>query len=500
MMAAEQQLATATVGELFGDDAPPALAGRSVSGLAADSRRVTPGGLFLACAGRRSHGLDHVAEALARGAALVAWEPVAGRPAPALISGAECFPVVALGRRSGEIADVFFGRPSASLAVVGFTGTNGKTTCTQLVGGALEAAGRAAGVIGTLGAGRVGGLVDLGYTTPDAVEVHRTLAAIRDAGGEDVAMEVSSHALDQGRVAGVRFRVAAFTNLSRDHLDYHGTLEAYAAAKLALFRSPGLDAAVVNGDDPLADDVLAQLGSGTTAIVVGRQPGGRGDRRLEIEALEHGPAGLTVSFGGSWGQGRLRSPLWGEFNGSNLALALGVLLALGLELGEATDALGSVRAPAGRMELFVAPRPGPRVIVDYAHTPDALAQALAAVRAHCEGRVWCVFGCGGERDRGKRPEMGAVAEQLADEIVVTDDNPRGEAGDAIVAQILAGMERRPRVERDRRAAITLAVAEAGPDDVVLVAGKGHEDYQLVAGERRAFSDRALVRELLEGRS
>jgi len=496
MMTAEQQRSGPTVGELFGDDAPPALAGRSVPGLAADSRRVTAGGLFLACAGRRSHGLDHVADALARGAALVAWEPVAGRPAPALIAGAECFPVVALGQRSGEIADVFFGRPSASLDVVGFTGTNGKTTCTQLVGGALEAAGRPAGVIGTLGAGRVGGLADLGHTTPDAVEVQRALAAIRDAGGETVAMEVSSHALDQARVAGVRFRVAGFTNLSRDHLDYHGTLEAYAAAKLALFRTPGLGAAVVNGDDPLADDVLAQLGSATTAIVVGRDAGDRGDRRLEIEALEHGATGLTVRFGGSWGQGRLRSPLWGEFNGSNLILALGALLALGLELGEATDALGSIAAPAGRMELFVAPHPGPRVIVDYAHTPDALAQALAAVRAHCEGRVWCVFGCGGERDRGKRPEMGAVAEELADEVVVTDDNPRGEDGDAIVAQILAGMRGRPRVERDRRRAIATAVSTAGPADVVLVAGKGHEDYQLVAGERRAFSDRSLVRELL----
>jgi UDP-N-acetylmuramoyl-L-alanyl-D-glutamate--2,6-diaminopimelate ligase len=496
MMAAQRQCGGATVGELFGDEAPAVLARRPVPDLAADSRRVTRGGLFLACAGERSHGLDHLAGALARGAALVAWEPVSGRSAPAPDTGAGCFPVEDLGRRSGELADRFFGRPSADLAVVGITGTNGKTTCTQLVAGALDAAGRPAGVIGTLGAGRVGALTDLGYTTPDAVEMHRSLAAILAAGGRAVAVEVSSHALAQARVNGVRFRVAGFTNLSRDHLDYHGTLEAYAAAKLALFRLPGLEAAVINGDDPLADDILALLAPSTTAIVVGRDPAGRGDRQLAIEALVHEADGLTVRFGGSWGQGRLRSPLWGDFNGDNLVLALGVLLALGLDRDDAVRALAGIRAPAGRMELFAGRSGAPRVIVDYAHTPDALAQALAAARPHCEGRLWCVFGCGGERDRGKRPEMGAAAERLADEVIVTDDNPRGEDGDAIVADILAGMGVRPRVERDRRRAITAAVTEAGPADVVLVAGKGHEDYQLVGGERRDFSDRALVGELL----
>jgi UDP-N-acetylmuramoyl-L-alanyl-D-glutamate--2,6-diaminopimelate ligase len=497
MMTAANNGRQVTLGELFGAAAPAALAHRPVPAIAADSRRVAPGGLFLACAGERSHGLDHLGVALQGGAAFVAWEPTPGREGPVLAPGAECFPVPALGRRSGEIADRFFGRPSAALDVIGITGTNGKTTCTQLVARALETAGRPAGVIGTLGAGRVGALADLGYTTPDAVELQRALAALRDSGAAAVAMEVSSHALSQARTAGVRFRAAGFTNLSRDHLDYHGSLEAYAEAKLQLFRSPGLRAAVVNGDDALADDILALLPADMPTVVVGRRPGRRGKQQLRIAEVIARPDGLELRLEGSWGPGLLASPLWGAFNADNLALALALLLCLGLDLEAAMAALADVPPPAGRMEVFTGSAAAPRVIVDYAHTPEALAHALAAVRAHCDGRVWCVFGCGGERDRGKRPEMGRYAATLADRVIVTDDNPRGEDGDAIVAEIVAGMSGTPRVERDRRTAIAAAIAEAGPADAVLVAGKGHEDYQLVGGERRDFSDRELVRTLLE---
>ena len=497
MMTATENGRQVTLGELFGAGVPAALAHRPVPAIAADSRRVGPGGLFLACAGERSHGLDYLATALAGGAAFVAWEPVPGREGPVLAPGAECFPVPALGRRSGEIADRFFGQPSAALDVIGITGTNGKTTCTQLLARALEAVGRPAGVIGTLGAGRVGALADLGYTTPDAVELQRALAALRDGGAAVVTMEVSSHALAQDRTRGVRFRAAGFTNLSRDHLDYHGSLEAYAEAKLQLFRSPGLGAAVVNGDDAQADAILALLPADMATIVVGRRPGARGRQQLRISNVVARPGGLELHFDGSWGPGVLVSPLWGAFNADNLALALALLLSLGIDRDAAVAALADVPAPAGRMEVFSGSSAAPRVIVDYAHTPDALAQALAAVRAHCVGQVWCVFGCGGERDRGKRPEMGRHAETLADRVIVTDDNPRGEDGDAIVADIVAGMSESPRVERNRRAAIAAALAEAGPTDAVLVAGKGHEDYQLVGGERRDFSDRELVRSLLE---
>ena len=496
MMPARQPSNEVALSALFGDDLPGAIGDRPVTGLAVDSRRVTPGGLFLACAGERTHGLDYLPEALRRGASFVAWEPVDGRAAPDVTGQAICFPVPCLRQRAGGIAGRFFGEPSQSLDVVGVTGTNGKTTCTHLIAGALEAAGRPAGLIGTLGAGRVETLQDLGFTTPDAVEVHRALAGILNEGGRAVAMEVSSHALDQARVAGVRFRLAAFTNLSRDHLDYHGTLARYAAAKLALFEMAGLGGAIVNGDDPLSDRILGSLPAGVPSIVVGRNAEGRGDRQLVTSTVASGPEGLTIGFSGSWGPLRLTSPLWGTFNAENLAVSLAVLLALDTDPGDALAALGTMRAPAGRMEVFAGAAGGPRIVVDYAHTPDALAKALWALRAHCDGRLWCVFGCGGERDPGKRPEMGAVAERLADAVILTDDNPRGEEGDAIVADVLAGMSAAPRLERDRRAAIGLAVSGAGPDDVVLVAGKGHEDYQLIGDERRAFSDRDIVRGLL----
>ena len=496
MMPAHQETCDAVLSDLFGDDAPAGAGERVATGLAADSRRVTPGGLFLACAGDRSHGLDHLPEALRRGAGFVAWEPVEGRSAPDVAGAAICFPVPGLRQRAGGIAGRFFGEPSRSLDVVGLTGTNGKTTCTHLIAGALEAAGCPAGLIGTLGAGRVEALQDLGFTTPDAVEVHRALAGIRDEGGQAVAMEVSSHALDQARVAGVRFRLAAFTNLSRDHLDYHGTLERYAAAKLGLFQMPELGGAVVNGDDPLSERLLGSLPASVPSIVVGREAAGRGDRQLVTSTVASGPAGLTIEFSGSWGPLRLQSPLWGLFNAENLAVALAALLALETDPDDALAALGEMHAPAGRMEVFSSAGAGPRVVVDYAHTPDALAKALEALRAHCHGRLWCVFGCGGERDAGKRPEMGAVAERLADAVIVTDDNPRGEDGDAIVADVLAGMSTTPGLKRDRRGAIELAVSGAAAGDVVLVAGKGHEDYQLIGDERRDFSDREIVRDLL----
>jgi UDP-N-acetylmuramoyl-L-alanyl-D-glutamate--2,6-diaminopimelate ligase len=315
-------------------------------------------------------------------------------------------------------------------------------------------------------------------------------------------MEVSSHALDQSRVDAVRFRIAAFTNLTRDHLDYHGTFEAYAQAKQRLFNAPGLMCAVINCDDPFGRQLLDQVPADVETVCVGHDKKVIADRHVTIAATQSESGGLSIDFDSSWGSGRINSPLWGEFNVDNLALALAILLVLEVPLDEALSALSRTAAPAGRLEVFRSSQengPQPMVVVDYAHTPDALAKALHAVRAHTQGRVACVFGCGGERDPGKRAEMGEIAERLADFAIVTDDNPRGEDGDQIVAGILAGMSVTPRVERDRESAIRLALSESGAGDAILVAGKGHENYQLVAGERRQYSDREVVRTLLEAR-
>jgi UDP-N-acetylmuramoyl-L-alanyl-D-glutamate--2,6-diaminopimelate ligase len=491
-----------TLGELLGALAPAAHAGQGVTDITLDSRRVTPGALFLAVPGTRSHGLEHAAAAAAAGAACIAWEPANGLGAPRLPDGCLAFPVPALRAHLGEIADRFFGAPSRCLEVVGITGTNGKTTCAHLVAGALERTGRRAGLVGTLGSGPVGALRPSALTTPDVVEVHRALADLAGLGLRAVAMEVSSHALDQGRVDGVRYAVAAFTNLSRDHLDYHPSLEAYGACKARLFLEHAPRVSVINGLDAFGRQLAERLPAEARRIVLTDEASAAaaGETRLQLAGVESLADGLAVVLAGDFGQVALRSPLLGTFNAENLAVAFGILLALGLPPDEAADALGKLRAPAGRMEAFGDAARNVLAVVDYAHTPDALGKALVALRRHCRGRLWCVFGCGGDRDRGKRPEMGGIAEQLADEIVITDDNPRSEDGVAIVADILGGLQDpgRARVERDRAAAIRQALAAAQSGDVVLVAGKGHEEFQIVGQEHRPFSDRMLVAELTGG--
>jgi UDP-N-acetylmuramoyl-L-alanyl-D-glutamate--2,6-diaminopimelate ligase len=314
---------------------------------------------------------------------------------------------------------------------------------------------------------------------------------------------VSSHALDQGRVDGVRYAVAAFTNLSRDHLDYHPSLAAYGEAKARLFLAHAPRIAVINADDAFGRRLLARLPDGMRVIAVGRNAAdlaGAGRQVLlgEVEALDDG---LALSLSGDFGRVALRSRLVGSFNAENLAVAFAMLLALDIDAAAAAGALAGAAAPPGRMETFADAARDVLAVVDYAHTPDALAKALAALRQHCRGRLWCVFGCGGDRDRGKRPEMGRVAEELADELIVTDDNPRSEDGVAIVADILAGLAEpgRARVQRDRAAAIREALARAAAGDIVLVAGKGHEAVQIVGTEHRPFSDRKLAVELTGGR-
>jgi UDP-N-acetylmuramoyl-L-alanyl-D-glutamate--2,6-diaminopimelate ligase len=476
-------------------------AAMQVADLTLDSREVRPGTLFFALAGGRRHGLEFAAQAAERGARTILWEPAAGLGVPALPADVFAAPIPELPKLLGRIADRFFGRPSQNLRVCGVTGTNGKTTCAYLLAQCLELLGVRSAYIGTLGLGRVGALASPSHTTPDVIRVHRTLAELRADGVHDVAIEVSSHALDQGRVDGVRFHTAAFTNLTRDHLDYHGTMEAYGEAKALLFARPELAHLVLNVGDEFGRRLaeLAPRDVPVTAVWVGSGAFAQAGRQnLQVTSVTPDVRGLSLALRGSDGPLLLRSSLIGRFNAENLVVVLACLLGLGVPVEEAVAALRLCTAAPGRMQLIAAANEhGPIAVIDYAHTPDALAKALRALREHCRGLLWCVFGCGGDRDPGKRPIMGAVAEKLADRIIVTDDNPRSEDPAAITDAILAGItEPKVRVLHDRGAAIAAALTEAAAGDWVLIAGKGHEEYQIYGQSRKAFSDSREAMRLL----
>lgn len=474
---------------------------RPVGGLTLDSRRVAPGELFLACRGGSVHGLRYAEGAVLRGAGAVAYEPDPEWAEERLAALSRTLhvpliPVDGLSARASALAARFFGDPSADLEVTGVTGTNGKTSVTHYLAQALGPS-RACSLIGTLGYGSPGSLRPLTHTTPDPVTLQAILAGFRDDGSAAVAMEVSSHSLDQGRAESVHFSTAVFTNLSRDHLDYHQDMGAYAAAKRRLFLTPGLRHAVLNWDDETGRQMLGALSPDVAVGVYGLQDPGRRPPRAAVwawgEQLELLPRGLRLEIHSSAGSGELEVGLLGAFNASNLLAVCATLLAQGLELPLILQRLAGLREVPGRMECFGGVGE-PLVVVDYAHTPDALEQVMATLQRHAAGRLITVFGCGGERDRGKRPEMGRAAEQLSDQVILTDDNPRREDGAVILADILAGMREphQAKVERNRAAAIRWALGEAGAEDVVLVAGKGHETSQQVGDLKVVFSDRAEV--------
>lgn len=470
-------------------------AGLRVTGMSQDSREVAAGDAFLAIPGFGTHGLRFVDQARAAGAAAIVYEP----PAPDGVQvPPEAIAVPALRARIGAMADRLHASPSAAMTVVGVTGTNGKTSTVQMLAQAWSLRGLRAGSIGTLGAGLHGQVEPTGFTTPQVSRMHGLLAQLRDEGAQAVAMEVSSHALDQGRVDAVRFAVGVFTNLTRDHLDYHGDMDAYGAAKARLFQAPGLRAAVVNLDDDFGRSLHAALDPALQAV--GTSARGRPEARVRAEGVVLDAEGLAFRLRINDESHAVRTGLLGRFNVDNLLAVAGVLHALGAGADEIAQVLGQLQPVAGRMNRLGGAG-APLVVIDYAHTPDALEQALSSLREHARGRIVCVFGCGGERDRGKRPQMAEVAGRLADAVIVTDDNPRREDGDAIVADILAGFadRSRVRVERDRRAAIRRAVGEAGPGDIVLVAGKGHEPYQEINGTRHPFDDAEQARAALEER-
>jgi len=485
-----------------------------VRGLTLDSRRVNQGDAFVALSGTQTHGIQFMPMAAARGAAVVLAEasPLAHQ-ADVAQKNPE-LPIVwvdGLRDELGAIAARFFGEPSKTLSVIGVTGTNGKTSTVQLLAQALQHAGRTAATIGTLGAGLHGAIREGERTTPDAIAVQGLLAEFRDAGASHVAMEVSSHALEQGRVNAVGFDLAVFTNLSRDHLDYHGSMQAYGAAKQRLFAWPGLRAAIINIDDafgralasgldtPSERDADKASGRVQTVLRYGVENDGAD---VVARSIASDAGGQHFHLTTPWGEGAITTRLLGRFNVSNLLAVVACLGQLGVPFAQIAGALAALDPVAGRMNRLGGNGAQPLVVIDYAHTPDALEQALTSLRAHCAGQLICVFGAGGERDAGKRPQMGAIAEALADRIVVTDDNPRGENGDRIVEQIIEGLTHPQRaiIERDRAAAIAQAIASAQSGDIVLIAGKGHEPYQEVAGTKRPFDDLAIARDVLEQRA
>ena len=468
----------------------------AVTGLTLDSREVKPGDAFVAIAGFGAHGLNFVDAAREAGATAILFEPPAPESLPA---PADAIPVTGLRSRMGTMADRFHGHPSAAMTTVGVTGTNGKTSTVQLLAQAWTLRGQKAGTVGTLGAGLWPKIVPTGFTTPLVLRMHALLAELRDEGAQAVAMEVSSHALDQGRVDGVHFDVGVFTNLTRDHLDYHGDMASYGAAKARLFDWPGLRAAAVNLDDAFGRELFDAVSGKVRAV--GFSSRGAAGASVRADDVQLDGSGIRFMLDAGGQAHPVRSPLLGRFNVDTLLGVAATLFALGMAPALVAETLSQLAPVDGRMNRLGGEGGLPLVVIDYAHTPDALEQALASLRAHTAGALTCVFGCGGERDRGKRPQMAAIAERLADRVIVTDDNPRNEDGDVIVADIVEGFADAARVlvQRDRAAAIAQALANAGADDVVLVAGKGHEPYQEIAGIRHAFDDTAVARELLRRR-
>jgi len=461
-----------------------------VGGLSLDSRTVQPGDAFVAIAGAQAHGLQFAAEAARRGAVAILHDGQAPEPA----SQVPLVRVEGLGERLAVLAARFYRAPAEQMTVVGVTGTNGKTSTAHFIAQAWQRQTGSAGMIGTLGYGPLGALHSAHLTTPDAVSLQRLLAECCAAGVTHLAMEASSHALGQGRCDGVAFAAAVFTNLSRDHLDYHGSMEAYAAAKRRLFTDCRPRFAVINQDDAFGRSLIRALRGHCEVLGYGVEQ--RAELRAAVVAQD--ASGMQLQVVGPWGRGPVRSTLLGRFNVANLLAAAGTLAVLGMPWQRVLHELELMHPVPGRMHCLGGDRGQPVVVIDFAHTPDALEQAEAALRAHLHGRLTCLFGCGGNRDRGKRPQMARIAEALADRVILTNDNPRDEAPGTIFAEMLAGMVRpqQATVIPDRGAAIREAITGCRPGDIVLVAGKGHEAWQECRGQRVPFSDEAAVRAAL----
>ena len=461
-----------------------------VSGITDDSRKLREGDLFLAMPGIDHDGRKYIGEVADR-AAVILCEP----PVPANAGSAQILPIAGLRAKSGNIASRYFGEPSKALTVFAVTGTNGKTSVANFVANSANALGIRCGVVGTLGAGMPDKLdvrLTDGLTTPAAVTLQSTLASLVDQGCAMVALEASSHGLNQRRLNGTSIDIAAFTNVSRDHLDYHDSMDAYLKSKKQLLQWPHLKTAIFNADDPycgaMSSDVSADrifYGVANKADVV-------------ASSIDISERGVSFKLDSPWGASTISSNLFGRFNISNLLATVCVLGVLDYDLDEIAEVIGHITNLPGRMQAVR--RTGqPLVVIDYAHTPDALHKALLALREHVSGEVWCVFGCGGNRDVGKRAEMGEIASQNADHLIVTNDNPRLEDPQEIVNDIVEGVDagKEYEVELSREVAISRAIRQAGGQDVVLIAGKGHEAHQEIQGEKQAFSDFKVVEQCLD---
>jgi UDP-N-acetylmuramoyl-L-alanyl-D-glutamate--2,6-diaminopimelate ligase len=461
-----------------------------LSGISLDNRSVKPGEAFVAVQGLSSHGLDYSRAAVEAGAVAVIHDGLKAVPelnVPAL-------KVADLGNKLGELASRFYAAPSEQMTIAGVTGTNGKTSVAHFLAQSWHRVYGNAGMVGTLGYGPAGNLQRGQRTTPDALRLQQALADCLNKDIERLAIEVSSHALQQNRCQTVQFDAAIFTNLSRDHLDYHKDMAEYAAAKRRLFTDYAPAFAIINHDDAYGRKWFGELNGGMQMLSFGLQKGAE----LNATILSMDTNGMSIRINGPWGTEDVHTGLVGEFNASNLLAAAGTMALLGMPWHQVLHQLEIMQPVPGRMMRLGGEAGQPVVVVDYAHTPDALESALQAVRAHLSGKLVCVFGCGGNRDEGKRPQMGRAAELLADNIFVTSDNPRNESANKIIDDVVAGLKMPGNVtiEPDRAAAIQRAIAGSRPGDVVLVAGKGHETWQEIGDQKIPFSDELTILEAL----
>jgi len=468
-----------------------------VSSITQDSRKAFDGCLFVALKGFQRHGLAFAEQVQEQGACAIIWESDANAPSLAGLGlSIPCIEIPELRSHLGLIADRFYQSPSQSLNMIGITGTDGKTSVSHFLAQTMDDCA----VIGTIGSGKLNDLQKATHTTPDVLSVHKTLAELKAQGIKTVAMEVSSHALDQGRVDNVKFDVVVLTNLSRDHLDYHKTIEAYAEAKAKLFEWPDIKQAVINMDDTFGQKIVKKGGDGllTYCLTDSVDSVNNADCALIASHAQFTEKGIRATIHYKNQQEVLNTAVLGRFNLSNLLATLGVMLALGVSLRDAIERLNKVHTVEGRMEKIMTDGEV-LVVVDFAHTPNALKTVLKALREHTQQSLICVFGCGGDRDAGKRPLMAAVAEEFADKVIATDDNPRTEDPQKIMADIIAGFQKPDNVmiEHDRAKAIQIALKQAKAGDVVLIAGKGHEKEQILATGTVPFSDQEQASKVLQ---